>query len=233
MLPKISIIIPCYNEAKVISQSLQEIKDFFNSKNWDYEVIVIDDGSTDNTVDLVKNFEVKLLINEKNRGKGYSIKKGVQNSSGDLILFMDADMSTPIAEFDKLEAYLSEYDIIIGSRSIFGAQVEKRQSWYKQLFGKLGNLLIRLFLGLNFHDTQCGFKLFKKEVRNIFAAQTLERWGFDFELLFIAKKRGYKIKEVGVRWVNDEDSKVRRSDYIKTFGEVVKVRLNSWRGKYK
>ncbi len=227
-----SIIIPCYNEAKLISSTLDQVENFFKSKNWSFEIIVIDDGSTDQTAELASKFNIKLLKNEKNQGKGYSISRGVQASSGELILFTDADLSTPIEELEKLLLFIPEYDIVIGSRAMADSQIEKSQPWYKEGLGKMGNLLIRLILGLKIKDTQCGFKLFKRKVIDIFERQTINGWGFDFEILFIAQNRGYQIKEVAVRWLNEPNSKVTVSGYLRTVEELLRVRWNSWRGKY-
>jgi len=186
--PKISVIIPCYNEAEIILQTLDTVANFFNSHDWEFEIIVVDDASGDNTSQRAGEREyswVKVFRNNVNRGKGYSIKRGVAESNGEMILFCDADMSTPIDEVLKLEKYIDEYDIVIASRAINGAQVERCQPFYKVLAGKLGNLWIRLVLGLNFQDTQCGFKLIRGDVaREIGKDLKIEGFCFDYSLYF-------------------------------------------------
>lgn len=228
----LSVIIPCYNEAQIIGSTLQKVGYFLKEKQWESEIIVVDDGSIDGTAEVARKFGFKVLLNGKNRGKGYSVKRGAEEAQGELILFLDADLSTPIEEIDKLLPYAKDYDVIIGSRVIAGADVERYQPWHKVIGGKIGNQIIKIFLGLNIRDTQCGFKLFKRSALEVFKKQTIDGWGFDFELLYIAKKLGYKIKEVGVIWFNDPDSKVTFGSYWRTLGEVFRVRRNSREGKY-
>jgi dolichyl-phosphate beta-glucosyltransferase len=232
MPTKISIIIPCYNEAEIIESTIKKVANFFNQSDLTYEIIVVDDGSRDNTAKLAQAAGARVLINSINQGKGYSVKKGVESAQGELILFSDADLSTPIDEINKLIKYLDWFDIIIGSRAMPDSEIKIGQSWPKILIGKIGNWIIRLILNLPLADTQCGFKLFKKGTLPIFKKQTLNRWGFDFELLFIAKKMGYRVKEVGICWYNDKSSTVTFGGYWKTLGEVIKVRFNSWQSKY-
>lgn len=229
---KISVIIPCYNEEKIIGSTLKKVVDFFNQAAWPHEIIVVDDGSTDQTLKIAQSFGAKIVKNEVNRGKGYSVKAGSQVATGDWLLFFDADYSTPIEELDKVAVYFNNYDVIIGSRAISGAEVKKYQPWHKVIIGKIGNLIIRIVLGLNLSDTQCGFKLFNHRAKKNFDQQTIDRWGFDFELLYLAQKRGLKIKEVGVAWTDDPSSTVGIMDYFKTLSEVFKVKINDWRGKY-
>ena len=233
MALSISIIIPVYNEAARIKRSLKKIADYFQSD--DYEIIIIDDGSKDETLDIVKSFNndrIKIFRNEVNLGKGFSVKRGVLLSNKQYVLFSDADMSTPISEFKKFKPFLKTHDIIIGSRALSGSNVKVRQPFYKVFLGRIGNMLIRLLAVKGITDTQCGFKLFNKKTKSIFEKLTVFRWGFDFELLFLAQKNKYKIKEIPVIWINDARSKVKTSDYITTFFDLIKIRVNNLLGKY-
>lgn len=234
----ISIIIPAYNEENSILDAVREIKDFFlERKEFNFEIIVVDDGSTDQTAGLIRGEatrdpRVRLLQNVKNSGKGYSVKAGMQAARGDYRLFLDADMSTPIAEFDRLWKSSGEKVIVIGSRGLKESVIKRHQPKLKEWIAKLGNLLIRCVLRLPFHDTQCGFKLFPKSAEKVFELQTINRWGFDMELLFIARHQGFEIKEVPVEWTNDPSSLVRKLDYVIVLTDVVKILTNHWRGKY-
>lgn len=225
----ISIIIPAYNEEGRIGNSIEKISKYF--VNEDYEIIVIDDGSSDRTREVVSKFEnVKLNEKRKNRGKGYSVKEGIFMSKGEIILVSDADLSTPIEEFAKLNKYLGKYDIIIGSRALKDSKVQN--NIFRKLLGRFGNLLIR-FVVKDIKDTQCGFKLFKADVaKKLFNKQTIDGFGFDFEILFLAQKNNYKIKEVPVVWKNAEGSKVKPIHYLITLMELFKIIKNNLNRKY-
>jgi dolichyl-phosphate beta-glucosyltransferase len=235
---EISIVISAYNEEERIGDRLKEIILYLQRKKYDYEIIIVDDGSKDKTVEIVKEFvgknkKIRLLKNEKNMGKGYGIKRGMLSARKNLILFTDSDKSTPMKELDKFEEYIPYYDIVIGSRGLKESDVRIKQPFYKTIAGKIGNkLIIQLFLTPGIKDTQCGFKLFKKNALFVFEKQTIERWGFDFEVLFVAKKYGLRIKEVPVTWINDERTKFKFKDYFKSFWEVLKIRINDFKGKY-
>ncbi|MCB9802585.1 glycosyltransferase family 2 protein [Candidatus Nomurabacteria bacterium] len=230
---EISVVIPAFNEEKVILQTLTEVK-FFLLKNYQsFEIIVVDDKSTDRTLDLLENFsEIKLLKNQKNHGKGYSVAKGVKAAKGEWILFMDADNSTKIKELNNFKPDLEENDLLIASRAVAGAKIIDSQAKWKVIFGRLGNKLIQILLLPGIQDTQCGFKLFRSELKGIFEQLTIEDWGFDFELLFLARKKNFKIKELPVEWLNNQDSKVKFSTYFKTILQVLKVRVNYFLNKY-
>jgi dolichyl-phosphate beta-glucosyltransferase len=212
----LSIVIPAYNEEKRIGATLDKIYDFLSSKNYNFEVIVVDDGSMDRTVDvaaasrLSQENKLRVLKNAANRGKGFSVKTGIINSNGEYILFSDADLSTPIEEVDKLIEYVKkDYDVVIGSRSVTGSKVIVHQLWYRELMGKVFNLFVKLLLISEFRDTQCGFKLFRGSVAHEIAGlMKINGFTFDVEMLYIAKSKGYKIKEVGVSWENSTESKV-------------------------
>ncbi len=244
---KLSIIIPAYNEEKRITITLNSIKEYLNKQDYDWEAIVVDDGSKDKTREVVKNLD-GFVLNEKreNKGKGYSIKEGMLLASGDFCLFMDADNATKINELDHFWKYFdppasrgtsedkSDYDVVIGSRDIKGSKLAVSQAWYKELAGKIGNLLIQIVALPGIHDTQCGFKIFKREVvRDVFPIQKLGGWGFDVEILALAKKFGYKIKEEPITWFNAAGSKVSTGDYLKVFSDLFKVRWWLWTNKYK
>ena len=204
-MPVYSLIIPAYNESARLGATLEKVLAFVHDQGWDAEVIVVNDGSRDNTAEIVKSFAVKdpilrLVENPGNRGKGYSVRNGMLNARGEIVLFSDADLSSPIEEAPKLLAALGQgADIAIGSRWLRSETQTQRQPLHRQLFGRIFNLLLRLTLGLKFKDTQCGFKAFKQPAaRAIFPLQKIERWGFDPEILFLARKFGFKVKEIPV-----------------------------------
>lgn len=234
---EISIVIPAYNEEARLPQRLDEIIPYLEKDNYDYEIIIVDDGSKDKTVEYAKrwmrkNKRIRLLENETNMGKGFSVKKGMLASTKRFVLFTDSDKSTPIDELKNAFRYIKDYDIVIGSRAIKGSNIVVKQPFYKVLFGKGGNLLIQLVATRGIHDTQCGFKLFRKSALFIFEKQTIDRWGFDFEVLFIARKNNLKIKEMPVTWINDERSKVKFTTYFQVLSELTRIRINHLRGKY-
>lgn len=209
----LSIIIPAYNEEKRIAGTLAAVNDYLIRRNRPYEVIVVDDGSTDGTSHAAKRIKDDRLViikNPDNRGKGYSVRRGVLASRGKVILFSDADLSADIAEMDKLLPWLDKgYDVVIGSRATADSTIELRQPWHRVIMGKTFNLLVRTFVLKGFRDTQCGFKCFKRDAAmKIFNLQRLPGFAFDVETLFIAKCLGFKIKEAGVAWKNSPESKV-------------------------
>ncbi|PIT90780.1 MAG: hypothetical protein COU22_00270 [Candidatus Komeilibacteria bacterium CG10_big_fil_rev_8_21_14_0_10_41_13] len=230
---KVSVIIPAYNEEKRLSRTLTEVLGSLKDAPWPYEIIVVDDGSRDKTSEIARETpQVRVIRHQINLGKGRAVKAGVAEAKGELILFMDADHSTPIEELNNFLKAIDHYDIIIGSRALKDSEVIKRQGLIKELSGKLGNRLIRLVTGLDFQDTQCGFKLFNRSSLIIFNKQTLDRWGFDFELLLIAKKAGFKILEMPVKWQNDSHSKVTFFSYFQTLSDLIKIYFNNLQGKY-
>jgi dolichyl-phosphate beta-glucosyltransferase len=233
----LSIVIPAYNEEGRIGTSLTEIYSFLKKRNYDFEIIVVDDGSKDKTLNLLSEYSQNIpnlivLKNESNQGKGFSVKKGVLNSKGDIILYTDADLSTPIGELDKLIYWLDEgYPISIGSRDLPESQVNRHQAWYRELMGKIFNRIIRLILNLDYHDTQCGFKCFRNDAAlEIFKGLRLCGFSFDVEMLFIAKHRGIKVKEVPIRWHNSPESKVKIvRDSSKMLWDILKLRFNNFK----
>jgi dolichyl-phosphate beta-glucosyltransferase len=236
----LSIIIPAYNEENRITATLEDINQKLQNKNWNYEILVVNDGSKDKTAEVVNNLipkikGLKLIDNKENHGKGFVVRQGMLEAKGDYRLFMDADNSVTIDQFDNFLPYFKEgYDIVIGSIEVSGAKVNEHAGLHRRILGHISKLIIRFVLGINIKDTQRGFKAFSHyTVEPIFSRQTIWRWGFDFEILYIALKLGFKIKEVPVIWNNPGESKVKLSGYISTFRELLKVRLNSWFGKYK
>jgi len=241
MAPKYSIIIPAYNESQRITATLDKVLAHIAQEKWDAEVLVVNDGSRDDTADIIRRYAaahsiVRLVENPGNRGKGYSVRNGMQQAKGEVLLFSDADLSSPIYEARKLfEALDSGADVAIGSRWLKRETQTERQPLYRQLFGRLFNLMLRVVLGLPFKDTQCGFKAFNRRSADaIFPRQRIERWGFDPELLFLAKKFGFKTVEVPVEWAHDERSKISPiRDGLKIFVEMLQIRWNEVSGRYR
>lgn len=216
---------------------MHELIPYLEKNGYEYEVVIVDDGSTDRTADIAAEFmrenkRISLLRSETNRGKGFSVKRGMLAARKEFVLFSDADKSTPADEIEHLFEYTDDYDVVIGSRGLKESNVMVRQPLYKALMGKLGNRLIRFLATPGIMDTQCGFKLFRKSALFVFEKQTIDRWGFDFEILFIAGKHNLKIKEVPVAWSNDADTKLKFRDYFRTFLELLTVRINDLAGKY-
>ncbi len=235
-----SIIIPAYNESQRLGATLDRVLAYLEACGWKAEILVVDDGSTDSTAELVREYArrrpaVRLLENPGNRGKGYSVRNGMRQASGELLLFTDADLSAPIAEAGKLFARLAAgADVAIGSRWLDPALQTARQPLYRQFFGRVFNLLLRVILGLRFRDTQCGFKAFTRRAAQLLCArQRIERWGFDPEFLFLAARLGLKVEEVPVEWADDPRSKIRPlRDGLRIFSEMLRIRWYSLTGKY-
>ena len=240
MDPVYSIVIPAYNERARLASTLERVLTYVHTQGWDAEVIVVNDGSRDNTADIVRSFAEKdpvlrLVENPGNRGKGYSVRNGVLNARGRVILFTDADLSSPIEEATKLLKALEDgNDIAIGSRWLKTELQTRKQPLHRQIFGRLFNLVLRLVLGLQFADTQCGFKAFKRPAAQaIFPLQRIERWGFDPEILFLARKLGYKVAEIPVHWGHVGEARINPlRDGIRALGEMLQIRWNSITGKY-
>ncbi|MBN2190390.1 MAG: glycosyltransferase family 2 protein [Candidatus Aureabacteria bacterium] len=230
---KISIIIPAYNEGNSIKSAIKVIDEFLKAGAENYEIIVVDDGSKDKSTQLVqqlagKNDKIILLKNGANRGKGYSVKRGMLQATGDIRVFADADMSTPIETLTGMIEFVKNgYDVVIGSRRTQGAVIEIRQNFLRENMGRVFNMLVRLIVLRGFSDTQCGFKLFtKKAAENIFKLQKFDNFVFDVEILYIAKKLGFKIIEAPVKWYNSTDSKVRPfRDSLSMFLDLFKIRF--------
>lgn len=236
----ITIVIPAYNEAPRLGPTLDRVLAFMRQQAWDAEVIVVNDGSRDATPDIVRSYAqrdsaVRLLQNPGNRGKGYSVHNGVLNANGDFILFTDADLSSPIEEAPKLlDALERGADIAIGSRWVRSELQTRRQSVARQVLGRVFNGLLRVLLRLDFKDTQCGFKAFRREAaRAVFPLQQIEGWGFDPEILFLAIRMGFKVEEVPVVWAHDERTRINPlADGSRMVTDMLRIRWYSLSGKY-
>ncbi len=238
--PQYSIVIPAYNEGARISNALEAVTGCIRKRGWSAEVIVVDDGSRDQTPALVREFavkspEVRLLRNPGNRGKGYSVRHGILQALGEVVLFTDADLSAPIEEAEGLFAAIAGgADIAIGSRWLERTRQTIRQPLYRQFFGRCFNAVTRAVMRLPYADTQCGFKAFtRRAAQTVFQLQTIERWGFDPEILFIAIKRGYRIAEVPVSWAHDERTRMSYlKDGMRMLEDIAIVRWNALLGRY-
>ncbi len=235
-----TVIIPAYNEEQRLGSTLDAVVEYLEGADLSYELIVVDDGSADGTAELVRQRpappEIRLLCNERNRGKGYSVRRGMQEARGELVLFSDADNSTPIQELEKLAAEIDAgADVAIGSRALPESVLEVRQPAYREYMGRVFNLLVRMLTGLRFRDTQCGFKLFRREVaRDLASRQTLDGWAFDVELLYLAvRKDGLTVSEVPIRWLNSPRTTLNAAtDSFAMLREVARVRWQDLRGRY-
>jgi glycosyltransferase involved in cell wall biosynthesis len=238
--PTYSIVIPAYNEGARLGATLEKVLGYIRAQKLDAEVLIVNDGSRDNTADIVRAFSAKdpalrLVENPGNRGKGYSVRNGMLNTRGQIVLFSDADLSSPIEEAPKLFAALENgADIAIGSRWLRAETQTQRQPLHRQLFGRIYNLFLRLTLGLQFADTQCGFKAFKRTaVQAIFPLQKIERWGFDPEILFLARKLKFKVQEVPVAWGHSGGTRINPLvDGSRMVMEMFRIRWYDLEGKY-
>jgi glycosyltransferase involved in cell wall biosynthesis len=266
--PYLSIIVPAYNEAERIPKTLLDMDRRLSGVLYSYEIIVINDGSKDNTAEVVASMakmvkNLRLIDNKENKGKGGVVRQGMLAATGSVRLFTDADNSTPIDQFEKMMPYfhvrgssdssssqllstkisnsLSDkslegkkyYDVVIGSRAMKGAVLEPPEPWYKQILGKMGNIFIQILVLPGLWDTQCGFKAFTEEAAlRIFNASRTAGWGFDVEILALARRMGYRIKEVPVHWIDDTRSHVKASSYFKVLWETVAIRWRLWTNGY-
>ena len=237
---RLSVIIPAYNEEKRLPTTLRAVDEYLRAKKYNYEILVVSDGSQDKTVDVVHELtkeipHLRLIENPKNHGKGYVVRQGMLEAEGEYRLFMDADNATSIDHMEKVWPQVEAgYDVVICSRDIEGSVLAVPQTWLRRRLGDVFNLIVQAFSGLwGMWDTQCGFKVFSaKAAEDIFHVALVDRWAFDVELLVIAKIRGYEIKEIPTTWVNSADSKVRVSGMVKMLMEVFDIYINMIRGKY-
>ena len=245
-MPSLSIVIPAFNEELRLPASLRNLASYLaETRPFEpVEVIVVDDGSQDRTGEVARaetqtladaGASLTVIRNSSNRGKGYSVRRGLIESQYDWRLFTDADLSAPIEELEKLarDALSGNCDLAIGSRALDRSLIGTHQPFYREAMGRVFNLHVRLLTGLRIEDTQCGFKLISgRAASEIASRQRLNGFGFDVEQLFLAQKLGFKVAEVPVRWYNSADSRVGLSDGLKAFGDVLRVRWNDWLGRY-
>jgi len=235
-----SFVIPAYNESVRIRPTLDELLRYTRGQNWDAEILVVNDGSRDDTAQIVREYgrlhpQILLLENPGNRGKGYSVRNGMLHARGDICLFTDADLSSPMTESQKLfEAIEQGADIAIGSRWLRTELQTEPQPLYRQVFGRIFNLALRLILGLRFADTQCGFKAFRRDAaQRIFPLQKVEGWGFDPEILFLARRAGLQVEEIPVLWAHSEGTRLHPlRDGLKMFVELLRIRWTAMTGGY-
>lgn len=238
---KLSVVIPAYNEERRLPKTLDDVLRYLGALAYRSEVIVSDDGSTDRTADLVRavasgSVALRLVqsADNKNHGKGAAVRQGMLSAFGAYRLFMDADNSTSVNHVEHFWAFFQAgYDVVIGSRDVPGSVVAVHQPWYKELAGNLGNVVVRSLAVPGMYDTQAGFKMFTaKVVTDVFPRLTINGWGFDIEILAVARARGYRIKEAPITWLNDPESKVRAATYFEVLGDVWRIRRNLKAGVY-
>jgi dolichyl-phosphate beta-glucosyltransferase len=237
--PELSIVIPSFNEELRLPGTLAQISSYIRASKPDTEVIVVDDGSTDRTADVANSFQgeiqrLRVVANDENRGKGYSVRHGMMEARGRIVLFTDADLSAPIEEADKLFAALADNDVAIGSRALDRSLIAIHQSPFREYAGIIFNFVVRAILRLPFVDTQCGFKAFRRDrCRVIFEQQRIERFGFDPELLYLARHHGLRAAEIPVRWAHSPATKVSMlRDSVQMFLDVFIIRWNALAGRY-
>lgn len=241
---QLSIIIPAYKEGERIGMNLLEIKKYLVRTGMSYEIIVVVDGSPDNTAEVVRGFgeqidHLRVIDNAQNHGKGYVVRQGLLEARGEYRVFLDADGSTSITHMNRaLELFAEGADVVIGSRDIEGAFIQVHQPRYREIMGDMGNWLIRIVLGLwTYPDTQCGFKALRAHAADAIASRmVVDRFGFDFELIIIGKKLGFNVVQMPVRWLNEDGSTVGLTGpngFFQVLIDLFKTRFRLWGGKYK
>lgn len=233
----LSLIIPAYNEGKVLKQNLLKIVSFLKVKKYSWEIVVVDDGSRDNTHGISRSLSsmgikaYKLIVNQ---GKGGALKEGFDKATGENLIFMDADLSVPLTNIDLFLSQLRNYDVVIGSRRVKGSKIVVHQPFIRENMGKVFTKLTQCVTSTNLADYTCGFKGFKKNAgKKIFTHSLIKRWSYDAEIMFLANKYGYKIDQIPVEWFNRADSRVRLGDAVFTsLFDLIKIRVNDLMGKY-
>ena len=241
--PYLSVLIPAYKEGDRIGRNLTEIDKYLKGKNYSYEIIVIVDGSPDNTAEVARNYahqvaNLRVIENPENHGKGYVVRQGLLEGKGEYRLFLDADGSTSITHLDAFfPEFENGFDVVIGSRDHMKSQITVHQPKYREILGDAGNWAIRIVLGLwSYPDTQCGFKMIRGEAADAVASRrVVDRFGFDFEFITLAERLGYTVKQMPVKWLNEEGSTVKLfgpNGYIQVFVDLFKTRFRIWMGAY-
>lgn len=239
--PGISVVVPMYNETRRMKRTLPMLADYFRGQDYRVEFVVVDDGSSDNTAEMARQIlgsgpDVNVIESKPNRGKGHALKVGMLAARGNLVLFTDADLSTPPGESSKFWAWFDEgFDVVIGSRKMAGAVLEKHQPLWRESMGKVFTWLTNRIATRGISDITCGFKCFTNAAaQDLFSRSVIDDWSFDAEVLFIAQKHGLRIKEVPVHWHDERGTKVRIvRDATRALLGLVKIRLNDVRGKYR
>lgn len=242
--PYLSVIVPAYKEGERIGRNLLEIDKYLKSKTFTYEIVVVEDGSPDNTAEIARNYALQIpclrvIDNTENKGKGFVVRQGLLEARGQCRVFLDADGSTSITHLDTfLPAFESGYDVVIGSRDIEGAFIQVHQQRWKEIFGDMGNWAIRIVLGLwSYPDTQCGFKMLSGKAADAVAERmVVDRFGFDFELIALSLALGFKVKQLPVRWMNEEGSTVKLTGpngYIQVLIDLFKTKWRLITGQYR
>jgi len=237
MKPFLSVVIPVYNEVMRL-ENIAHVREYLKRQDFSSELIIVDDGSGEQTKKALKTlqqaYHFRLVGYKDNRGKGYAIKQGMNSATGEFRLFTDLDLSTPIEEFNKFLPLLDKKTIVVGSRKMKGANVIVHQSFLRENMGKVFTFLSQTILRLSISDFTCGFKCFSEEAaKKIFSRMSIERWGFDSEILFLGQKYGFSIREVPVVWENEPNTRVKfPRDAIISFSELLQIRWNSLKGKY-
>jgi dolichyl-phosphate beta-glucosyltransferase len=234
----VSVVIPAYNESARLPPTIARVREYFAQSALSYEVVVVDDGSTDDTAARARACgvpQLTVLVNEPNRGKGYSVRRGMLAARGAHRLMTDADLSTPIDELDRLLAVQrAGTEVVIGSRAVSGSNIEVRQPWYRENMGRLFNLLVRLLAVPGLRDTQCGFKLFTaRAAEEVFSRARLDGFSFDVEALFLARRAGFSVAEIPVTWRNDAATRVGMLGGFRAFPDLFRIRTNAWLGRYR
>ena len=235
----LSVVLPVYNEANVIGSTLETVAGYLAAAGFSHEILIVDDGSTDATLEIARSAAratpaIQVLAAE-HRGKGAAVRRGMLEARGRYRLFLDADLSTDIREWEKCAPWLDEgFEVVIGSRKMTGAHIRVRQPWLREQMGKVFTRLTNGLLGARVSDITCGFKAFTgAAAQRIFRLQRMDGWGFDAEILFIARRLGYDIKEVPVVWADDASTKVHLlRDAARSFRELMAIRLGGWTGRY-
>jgi dolichyl-phosphate beta-glucosyltransferase len=238
--PELSVVIPAYNEAQRIGPTLEAIASYLRVRGVDYEIIVVSDGSTDSTEDIIHNHardngRIRLVSYHPNRGKGCAVRTGVLEARAENVLFSDADLATPIEELETLQkAAENGFDVVIGSRALTDSVIIGWRPWYRELSGKVFNMIIRLLAVSDIRDTQCGFKYFKDgSAAKIFSVARMNGYGFDVEALYLARKLDYRIREIGIHWDNSPTTKVSLLRHtLPMLLDVIRVRVNDWKNRY-